>query len=232
MTGPTRTLAKNLLLALPACAAIGLFGSACGSEKSNGDQAKGAGGSTDPRAAGLDRAGQPDETPETRFEVLGSSPSNTRPSAGTADENQGGGGGGGGAESARLIDEAEAARRRENQARCDRLVEHYVSLTGDRMGKRAGREALDKLEAQTDSLRQACASGAWLTPEYERCALAADTLDEAIACSVTIGPRSAKAFEQAKELSTRKDLLKKAEKKIEAGDVPKPEVDVRPNRNP
>lgn len=229
MTGSTRMRAMDLLISIAAVAAIGVFGLACGSEKSGGDQSKGAG--ADPRARRLDRGGQQgDEAAASHFEVLGTSASNTRPSAGTADD-QAGGGGGGRADIARPIDEAEAARRRENQARCDRLVEHYVSLTGKRMGKGASGEALDKLEEQTDALRETCNSGAWLTPDYERCALAAETLDEAIECSAKMGAHSAEALEKARALSTRKDLLEKAEKKIEAGDVPKPEVDVRPDRS-
>ncbi len=229
MTGSTRTRAKDFLLSIAAVAAIAIFGPACGSDKSGSEQSKGTG--ADRRANRLDRGGQQgDESTESRFEVLSASASNTRPSAGTAND-QAGGGSGGRADNARPIDEAEAARRRENRARCDRLVEHYVSLTGKRMGKGASGEALDKLEGQTDALRETCNSGAWLTPDYERCALAAETLDEAIACSAKMGPHAAKAFEQAHELSTRKDLLEKAEKKIEAGDVPKPEVDVRPDHS-
>jgi len=228
----TRTFAKNRLLVAAACAAMSLLGSACGSEKSGTDKAPAGGAEIDQRTARLDRARSSDDSTESHFEVLGSSTSNTRPSAGSADDDSGGGGGTSAADSARPIDPAEAARRREKQARCDRLVEHYVKLTGERMGKRAGREALDKLEAQTDALRQTCASGSWLTPDYERCALAAKTIDETIACSAEIGPRSSKAFEQAKALSTRKDLIEKAKKKIEAGDIEKPDVDLHPNRNP
>jgi len=218
--------ARLLPLRTTACLVACLLAPACGAEEPSPDKQSASSATTARRAGQRDRSKDIGSSQSSSFEVLGSSTSNTRPSAAaTASDKQRGGG------SSRPVDEAEAARRRENDARCERLVDHYVNLTGKRMGNRATKEALDKLEGQTDDLRQLCAGGAWLTPAYEACTLKAKTLDEAIACTARQGPRSSKAYEQAKQLSERKDLLEQAERQIKAGKVPEPTVDVRPDRS-
>jgi len=188
--------------ALTGCA---LLLAACGSDRSDGP-AERPPPLTERATPGSNSTAEPSNTRNTSI-MIGGSGASSRSSAWARGSASNGARSGGGA----------ASRDRQTVARCKRLVARVVALTGQRVPASSRGKTRTRLAAQSNELRDACASVGALSSEYETCVLRAKTLEDALLCNPTGSGRDTGAFARAKELSTRKDLLDKAERNFAKG---------------